>query len=58
MPELIEYKPGTAFPGKIGQAQESSPARLQPKRAKRHAPVCNGGRVRDLIEDDEATFGA
>jgi hypothetical protein len=31
MSELVEYKPGTAFPGVIGQTvAESSSARLEP----------------------------
>ncbi len=39
MSELIEYKPGATFPGKIGRtAEESTPAWPQPIRAKEGAP--------------------
>ncbi len=39
MAELIEYEPGTAFPGKIGlTADESTPAWPRPIRAKEGAP--------------------
>lgn len=38
-PELVEYEPGTAFPGRIGlTVSESSPAWPSPLRAKKGAP--------------------
>jgi hypothetical protein len=39
MPNLVEYKPGTTFPGVIGRTvSESEPAWPQPVRAKEGAP--------------------
>jgi arylsulfatase len=39
MSDLVEYKPGTPFPGVIGRTlDESSPAWPQPVRAKAGAP--------------------
>jgi hypothetical protein len=39
MSDLLEYKPGTTFPGVVGRAvAESSPAWPEPVRAKEDAP--------------------
>jgi arylsulfatase len=45
---LVEYKPGTAFPGVIGRTYEvSSPAWPMPQRAREGAP-----NVLFIVQDD------